>query len=75
MKSERRVLVTLDLDFADIRAYPPTEYFGIIVLRIRSASAGTVLPVVERLAGVLAEEPIEGLLWVVEEDRIRIRGR
>jgi predicted nuclease of predicted toxin-antitoxin system len=32
---EGRVLVTLDLDFADIRAYPPAEYPGIVVLRVR----------------------------------------
>ena len=32
-RSEGRVLVTLDLDFANIRAYPPVEYAGIIVLR------------------------------------------
>ena len=31
---ERRVIVTLDLDFADIRSYPPDAYFGIIVLRV-----------------------------------------
>ena len=28
---EERVLVTLDLDFADIRQYPPEMYFGIVV--------------------------------------------
>ena len=28
-----RVLFTLDLDFGDIRAYPPSEYVGIVVLR------------------------------------------
>ncbi len=32
-RSEGRVLVTRDLDFANIRAYPPAEYAGIIVLR------------------------------------------
>jgi predicted nuclease of predicted toxin-antitoxin system len=30
---EQRAIVTLDLDFADIRAYPPENYSGIIVLR------------------------------------------
>jgi len=30
---EQRALVTLDLDFSDIRTYPPQDYFGIIVLR------------------------------------------
>ena len=32
--SEGRVLVTQDLDFADIRAYPPSEYPGIIFFRL-----------------------------------------
>ena len=30
---ESRVLVTLDMDFADIGAYPPAESPGLIVLR------------------------------------------
>ena len=29
-RAEDRVLVTLDLDFSDIRAYPPSEHAGII---------------------------------------------
>ncbi len=33
-KSEGRIFVTLDLDFADIRTYPPDEHPGIIVLRL-----------------------------------------
>ena len=33
-KSEGRILVTLDLDFADIRTYPPEEHPGLIVLRL-----------------------------------------
>lgn len=34
-RSEGRILVTLDLDFANIRAYPPGEHAGIIVLRVK----------------------------------------
>ena len=30
-RAEGRVPITLDLDFANIRAYPPAEYAGIIV--------------------------------------------
>lgn len=30
-QAEGRVLFSLDLDFADIRAYPPGEYDGIVV--------------------------------------------
>lgn len=32
-QSEQRALVTLDLDFSNIRAYPPADYEGIIVFR------------------------------------------
>lgn len=34
-KREQRALVTLDLDFSDIRSYPPEELEGLIVLRVR----------------------------------------
>jgi len=30
---EGRALVSMDLDFANIRAYPPSHYSGIVVLR------------------------------------------
>lgn len=33
-RSESRALVTLDVGFADIRAYPPQNYPGLIVLRL-----------------------------------------
>lgn len=32
---ENRTLITLDTDFSDITAYPPENFPGIIVLRIR----------------------------------------
>ena len=34
-RNEGRILLTLDLDFANIRAYPPREHPGIIVLRLK----------------------------------------
>lgn len=34
-KEENRILVTSDTGFADIRTYPPIDYPGIIVLRLR----------------------------------------
>ena len=37
---EERVLVTQDLDFSDIRTYPPAEYYGIVVFRLPTGSAG-----------------------------------
>ena len=52
--SEGRALVTLDLDFANIHAYPPGN------------------SAIGRMLSVLAVEPLHGLLWIVEDHRIRI---
>ena len=69
---ERRAIVTLDTDFADIRTYPPREYSGIVVFRLNSQTRDHVLQVAARFLRSLPEE-LEGRLWIVEESRIRIR--
>ena len=71
---ESRIFVTLDMDFSDIRNYPPAEYPGLVVLRLRQQDKPYVLDMFMRLMQVLDQEPIEGHLWIVEENRIRIRG-
>lgn len=71
---EKRILITLDIDFSDIRAYPPRIHEGIIVLRIGSQSKMHVLAVFKRILSLIAHEPIKGRLWIVEENAVRIRG-
>jgi predicted nuclease of predicted toxin-antitoxin system len=71
---ESRVLVTLDMDFADIRNYPPAEFPGLIVLRLRQQDKPCVFGMLTRLVQVIRREPLEGHLWIVEENRVRIRG-
>jgi predicted nuclease of predicted toxin-antitoxin system len=61
-RSEDRVLVTLDLDFANIRAYAPGEHSGIIVLRLQRQDKQTVLSYVRRLATALANHSPHGEL-------------
>ncbi len=73
-QQESRVLVTLDLDFSDIRAYPPGDFPGLVVLRLRRQDKLYVLGVLRRLIEVFSREPLEGHLWIVEEERVRIRG-
>ena len=73
VQQEKRVLVTLDVGFGDIRAYPPAKFSGLIVLRLPRQDKGYVLAVCQRLMGHLATEPIEGCLWIVEPNRIRVR--
>jgi predicted nuclease of predicted toxin-antitoxin system len=73
-QAEDRVLVTLDLDFSNIRAYPPSQHAGIIVLRPKRQDKRMVLKLMERIALALANRTPAGELWIVETDRIRFRA-
>jgi predicted nuclease of predicted toxin-antitoxin system len=53
-QSEQRALITLDTDFAHIRTYPPGQYAGLVVLRLKQPDKGSVLKVVARLVKALA---------------------
>ena len=66
-------MVTLDLDFGNIREYPPEQYRGLIVLRVVDQSRRHVLRVMDRVIAVLDCAPLDGHLWVVGESGIRIR--
>ena len=70
---EGRAIITLDTDFADIRAYPPDAYPGLIVFRVSVQARDHVLEVGGRLLEVLSGATLSGQLWIVEESRIRIR--
>jgi len=72
-RQEGRTVITLDLDFADIRAYPPAEYPGIVVLRLMRLDKRHVLAVMHRLSAMIDREPLEGKLWIVDETSVRIR--
>jgi predicted nuclease of predicted toxin-antitoxin system len=73
-RTEARVLFTLDLDFSDIRTYPPSEYVGIVVLRPPQPTRGMVLQMLTRVLPVLAAQWANHQLWIVEPDRVRVRG-
>jgi predicted nuclease of predicted toxin-antitoxin system len=71
---EGRPLVTLDTDFADIRTYPPDEYPGLFVLRLRHQDKPHVLDVLRRVLALLETEQLRGRLWIVDEERVRVRS-
>ncbi len=71
---EGRILISLDLDFADIRAYPPLSHPGMIVLRIGNQSRRHVLGVMQSVANLLDANEINGQLWIASETGIRIRS-
>ncbi len=70
---EQRILVTLDLDFSDIRKYPPSSYMGIIVLRTEKQSRNHIISILERVIPILKKENIKGKLMIIEENKIRLR--
>ncbi|MCU0720120.1 MAG: DUF5615 family PIN-like protein [Pirellula sp.] len=73
-RAEERALVTLDLDFSDIRTYPPASHAGIIILRPRTQSKPDVLALLGRLLPLLGGgEQLSGNLWIVQENGVRIR--
>lgn len=71
--AEKRVVVTFDLDFADIAAAAGAAPVAVILFRLRSAQTARV---VDRLRGILAAVgPAleQGAVVVVEEQRVRVR--
>lgn len=67
------MLLTLDLDFANLRAYSPGEHAGVIVLRPKTQDKLTVLTSVRNLVPALRRRDSSGELWIVQRDRIRFR--
>lgn len=73
-RHEQRALITVDLDFADIRQYPPALSPGCIVLRLGHLDKAHVLMAPERVAPILQHEALRERLWIVDETKVRIRG-
>jgi predicted nuclease of predicted toxin-antitoxin system len=72
-QTEERALVTLDRGLGDIRAYPPTDYHGIIVLCPADQSIDAINRLLRRLLPSLETASLAGALWIVDEKRVRIR--
>lgn len=70
---EGRILMTLDLDFANIQAYPPSLFSGIVVFRSKSQDKATLIKLLELIVPAFSKRSPERQLWIVEFDRVRIR--
>jgi predicted nuclease of predicted toxin-antitoxin system len=71
-RREHGVLVTLDNGFADIRAYPPADFPGLIVLRLERQGRKHLMSIFDSVLSILTREPIEGHLWIVDKRRVQI---
>lgn len=70
------ILISLNGDFADIVAYPPSQYRGIIAIQLHNHPE--IIPdTMRRLTVFLAENPAQefyhGKLLIAEAHRIRVR--
>jgi predicted nuclease of predicted toxin-antitoxin system len=73
-QAERRALITLDVDFANVQAYDPKSSAGVIVLRLARQDRQRVLDAVASILPILEREPLRKRLWIVEGERVRIRA-
>jgi len=71
--TERRIIVTADLDFADIVAASRTVIVSVILLRLRNAVPSRGLARLQAVLSLAAEPLSAGAIVIVYEDRIRIR--
>jgi len=70
---EGRFLITMDLDFADIRHFPPGTHEGILVLRLSRQGREAIRNLFQ---AILAQHPLEsfkGCIVIADERRIRVR--
>jgi predicted nuclease of predicted toxin-antitoxin system len=72
--AEQRILLTFDLDFADIRTYPPGSHTGIVVFRLRDQRWATLREPTERLIASGLLNGWTGGLAIVDEKRTRLRN-
>ena len=72
-KREGRLRLTLDLDFSDIRKYPPGTHPGILLFRPKNNGIQAVGEFVMAFLSRQDLAEMAGCLVVVDPDRIRVR--
>lgn len=72
-RAEDRLLITLDLDFANPFRFDPRPTAGIAVIRVPTLPGLDDLRVgVSVLINELDEADVHGRLWIVERHRVRV---
>ncbi len=67
------VLLTIDLDFANLLDYPPADYAGILVMRYQAAREDAVIATLRQALNDLYRDDLRGMLVIIEPTRYRIR--
>ena len=69
----KRVLITIDMDFSNIRRYPPESHTGIIVLKIRPRTVEKVHTVLAQVLRDVGIEQLSKSLIMIDQTKYRIR--
>ena len=72
-RAEDRILLTLDLDFADVRRFPPGSHPGIVLFRPAGMGPGSVHQFVMGFLHSADLTEASGAIVIVEAQRVRIR--
>lgn len=72
-RREERVLLTLDLEFGDLRKHPPGQHPGIVLFRPRSLGPLTVNRFIEQFLKSADLEDFPGCIIVVDPSKVRVR--
>ena len=70
---EERFFITLDLDFADVRRFPPGTHPGLLLIRPRNNSRDAVTEILERVIHENPLDTLKGGFVVADRNHTRIR--
>ena len=72
-RKEKRVLLTLDLEFGDLRKHPPGEHPGIVLFRPRSLGPLAVNRFVEGFLKNIDLRDFPGCILIADPSKVRVR--
>lgn len=70
---ESRFLITMDLDFADIRRFPPGTHEGILILRLSRQGRRAIRALFRRILAQHSLDSFKGCIVIADEWRVRVR--
>ena len=72
-KNEQRILLTLDVEFADLRKYPPGSHPGVILFRPLSLSPLSVISFITDFVRRTDLDKLAACVAVVDPVHVRVR--
>lgn len=73
--SESRILITFDVDFGNIRAFPPGSHAGVVVFRLHDQRWAVLEEPARRMLKSGTLDRLQRGLAIIDESRIRIGGQ